>query len=96
MKLPISPWTCAYVRCLTCTAQAQLPDNDAPAAAPTGVSDGPCCQNRAISVPIATYIVDIGLPLVLLLISYLVIRCAFTSAMHCHSSHVCFGLELRA
>lgn len=36
--------------------------------------DQPCCQARAISVPIATYTVDIGLPLLLLLISCLVLR----------------------
>jgi len=47
---------------------------DAPAAGSNASTDEPCCQARASSVPIATYIVDIGLPLLLLFISYLVIR----------------------
>ncbi len=62
---------------LKCVLQAQLLVADASAPAPWGASDKPCCQDRATFVPIATYIVDIGLPLVLLLISYVVIRCVF-------------------
>jgi hypothetical protein len=37
----------------------------------------PCCHDRAIVVPIVTYMVDIGLPLSLLLLFSIIIRSGF-------------------
>ena len=34
----------------------------------------PCCQEKAIIVPIVAYCVDLGLPIMLLIISYLFLR----------------------
>ncbi|BDA47243.1 probable magnesium-transporting ATPase, P-type 1 [Coccomyxa sp. Obi] len=44
------------------------------AAAPDTADAGPCCQQRAIVVPVVTYLVDIGLPLGLLLICAIILR----------------------
>ena len=96
MRWLISLGMLLIVILMTCNLQAQQPVDDAPAAKPISVLDSACCQGRAIAVPIATYIVDIGLPLLMLLISYLVIRHAFYLCMQCHSSQMCYGLELSA
>jgi hypothetical protein len=45
------------------------------AQAPAPPAAGPCCCSRPISVPIAAYVVDIGVTLGLLLICSIFLRC---------------------
>ncbi|CAL8460948.1 g479 [Coccomyxa elongata] len=64
-SLPISTWLFAA---LVSSFITEL------AAQPTPADDGPCCHSRSIYVPIATYIVDVGLPLALLLTAAIIFR----------------------